>query len=135
MFGQKLTSVNLDDGDREQVWIVCHAAALPHTRQDVALVLDMLHLRADWVLVVTAVSHQERLSPPLVAVIPDPQCCTACSVADGGYTDPLLRCSSVRPQLWRHALAAVAEAVLDGYAGVAGRCTPMGRYGSPPIER
>ncbi len=30
-------------------------------------------------------------------------------------------------QLWRHALAAIAEAVLAGFAGVTGRCTPMGR--------
>jgi hypothetical protein len=30
-------------------------------------------------------------------------------------------------QLWRHALAAVAEGVLAGFAGVTGRCTPMGR--------
>lgn len=30
-------------------------------------------------------------------------------------------------QLWRHALAAIAEGVLAGFAGVSGRCTPMGR--------
>ena len=30
-------------------------------------------------------------------------------------------------QLWRHALEAVAEAILAGFASVGGRCTPMGR--------
>lgn len=30
-------------------------------------------------------------------------------------------------QLWRHALAAVAAAVLQGFASITGRCTPMGR--------
>jgi hypothetical protein len=40
----------------------------------------------------------------------------------------LTRCILVL-QLWRHALAAVAEGVLAGFAGVTGRCTPMGRAG------